>query len=198
MGSLAPRSVRAPYVVAPTWQWDGDDGSWSTFATGVGTPPQSFRILSSTSTSETWLPTPQGCDGILSGIADCGSLRGVNSFNNVSSRGFQSNSSSTWSTFGIHHLTVEHSLFGIDDNGLYGLDTIAVSSAVDGNSSSCASQTIAGITTTDYLLGSLGLGISSANFSTQSENIPSPPEDDEKSECDPKPVFWIHCWGFLL
>lgn len=173
MGWLSPRSVPAPYVVAPTWRWDGDVGSWSTFSIEVGTPPQAFRVLPSTSSSEVWIPIPQGCEGILAGVPNCGDLRGVDYFNEIASRGFQTNSSSTWSTTGIYQLTVDDPVFNTTDTALYGRDTIALDNAIGYNNSAATSQTIAGITSANYWLGSLGLGISAANFSTASENNPS-------------------------
>ena len=66
------------FSLPPTGNWDGNDGGWSTFAIRVGTPPQIFRVLPSTSDSQTYIPLPDDC--ALNG-ARCGSARGVEPFN---------------------------------------------------------------------------------------------------------------------
>ncbi|KAK5119346.1 hypothetical protein LTR85_007702 [Meristemomyces frigidus] len=167
-----------PLELSPSWSFDGDDGNWSTFAIGVGTPAQTFRVLPSTSGSETWVPLPQGCQGILANVSDCGDLRGVNDVNNAPSSGFQTNASSSWQTIGIYELSTEQALFGTGDDGLYGRDTLmldllSTSTSSANQSQNLSSQTIAGVATADFWLGSLGLGTATGNFTVQSENIPS-------------------------
>ena len=66
------------FSLAPTGNWDGNDGGWSTFAIRVGTPPQIFRILPSTSGTDVYIPLPDNCS---SNVALCGSARGVEPFN---------------------------------------------------------------------------------------------------------------------
>ncbi|KAI7154410.1 acid protease [Hortaea werneckii] len=165
-----------PLVLAPSWSFDGDDGSWSSFLIEVGNPPQPFRVLPSTSVSEVWLPLPQGCQGIMSDVSDCGDRRGVNAINGTASLGFQTNISSTWESIGIYKLETDQALFGNDNDALYGLDTVSVNlmdNSGQNSTSKIDSQTVAGFATGDFWLGSLGLGSSQANFSTENENIPS-------------------------
>lgn len=64
--------------MAPTGNWDGNDGGWSTFAIRVGTPPQYFRVLPSTSGTDTWIPLADQCS---TNPARCGAARGVEPFN---------------------------------------------------------------------------------------------------------------------
>lgn len=49
------------YTFVPDQNWDGNDGSWSTFIIQVGTPPQYFRVLPSINGRETWVPAPIDC-----------------------------------------------------------------------------------------------------------------------------------------
>ena len=167
-------TVPAPFSVSPSWSWDGDDGSWSTFSIQVGSPKQSFRVLPSTTGAETWIPIPQGCEGILANIADCGTLRGVNDFNGQPSRGFETNASSTWDLIGIYELATEQNLWGTTGNpGFYGLDTVSLQSYPSGRSADLSSQTVAGVSTANVWLGSLGLGSGDAHFDIKKESIPS-------------------------
>lgn len=107
-------AVPAPFSVSPSWSWDGDDGKWSTFEISVGTPGQSFRVLPSTTSSETWIPIPEGCEGILASFSDCGTLRGANDFQGQASRGFNTDKSSTWDLLGIYELATEQNLWASD------------------------------------------------------------------------------------
>ncbi|KAI6824834.1 acid protease [Hortaea werneckii] len=170
-------STPFPLVLAPSWSFDGDDGNWSSFLIEVGNPPQSFRVLPSTSVSEIWLPLPQGCQGIMSDVSDCGDRRGVNAINGAASPGFRTNVSSTWESIGLYKLEAEQALFGNNNDALYGLDTVSISllgmSGQISPSSKIDSQTVAGYATGDFWLGSLGLGSAQANFTTENENIPS-------------------------
>ena len=151
----------APFVLQ-TGPWGGDDGNWSTFVLSVGDPPQTFNILPSTLGSETWVPLPQGCEGILANVTDCPLLRGVHSFDGKRSLGFQTNESSTWDTIGIYELSSIRNLFGSSNNGLYGLDGVRLQTTDGGIPLN--SQIVAGVSTADVWLGSFGLGIAAAEF----------------------------------
>ncbi len=70
-----------PFVFVPDQNWDGNDGSWSTFLIHVGTPPQYFRVLPSINGQETWIPLPIDCQR---GKSWCGNARGVEPFRNPS------------------------------------------------------------------------------------------------------------------
>ena len=170
---MALSNTPAPFLVSPSWTFDGDDGLWSTFTIGVGNPLQSFRVLPSTTSSETWIPVPQACQGILINVTDCNTLRGVNDNNGTVSPGFQTNESATWDQIGIYGLTSEVNLFGGTNAGLYGLDTVTLSSTTSSKGQNVSAQIVAGISTTDFWVGSVGLGPALGNFSTKDTNIPS-------------------------
>ena len=170
---MALSTSPAPFLVSPTWAFDGDDGLWSTFSISVGTPPQSFRVLPSTASSETWIPVPQACQGILTNVTDCNDFRGINDNNGIPSQGFQTNASTTWDTVGLYGLTSEVNLFGGSNVGLYGLDTVTLSSRTGASAQNVSGQVVAGISTADFWLGSVGLGTATGNFSVKDTNIPS-------------------------
>ena len=173
MSVSSSTGLPAPFSVSPSWSWDGDDGSWSTFQISVGTPEQSFRILPSTTGAETWVPIPVGCEGILANVADCGTMRGVDNFNGKKSKGFQTDASSTWDLIGIYELTTEQNLWGPTGNpGDYGLDTVSLQNS-SGKSVNLKGQTIAGVATGNVWLGSLGMGTAPAKFDVEKKNIPS-------------------------
>lgn len=170
----AQNPVPAPVIVAPTGRWDGDDGSWSTFALEAGTPPQSFRVLPATVAEEIWLPALVGCEGILSGVSACGDLRGINSFQGAPSRGYLYNTSNTWSQIGTGIFDLSNNLFGDGDVGLYGTDDVALGVLPGAEYGPVISdQIIAGIATEDFWLGSIGLGTSPGAFAGQSGSTPS-------------------------
>ena len=73
-----PINYTQAFTVPPSGNWDGNDGAWSTFMIRVGTPPQLFRVLPSTSGTETWIPTSNNC---IAGTSWCGNARGVEPFN---------------------------------------------------------------------------------------------------------------------
>lgn len=167
-------AMPAPYSIAPSYTFGGSDGNWTTFEISVGTPPQTFRILPSTAVSETWLPIPQGCGGVLEGLPGCGDLRGVDDFNGAPSLGFQTKSSTSWHTIGIYDLATEDALFDAEgDTGLYGSDLITIPSNVAGETAKLETQVIAGVASANVWLGVMGLGARAANFSVQAENLPS-------------------------
>jgi hypothetical protein len=82
--------VPQPFSFSPSANWEGNDGTWSTFIIRVGTPPQTFRVLISTAGQETWVPlAPQAC--LPTDPANCGDLRGAQTFQNAASAGFETN-----------------------------------------------------------------------------------------------------------
>ncbi|KAL8808467.1 MAG: hypothetical protein Q9182_000017 [Xanthomendoza sp. 2 TL-2023] len=78
--TATPSRAKA-FVAIPDQNWDGNDGSWSTFIIQVGTPPQYFRVLPSINGRETYIPLPTDCQR---GKSWCGNARGVEPFKNPS------------------------------------------------------------------------------------------------------------------
>ncbi|KAL9612515.1 MAG: hypothetical protein Q9167_002900 [Letrouitia subvulpina] len=69
------------FTFPPSQNWDGNDGAWSTFLIGIGTPAQYFRILPSINGQETWVPIASNC---TQGPSWCGNARGVEPFKDPS------------------------------------------------------------------------------------------------------------------
>ena len=76
---------------------------------------------------------------------------------------FKSNESSTWSPLGPYTLNFQPDL-GVSGSADYGLDTIWIGDAI-----SAPEQIVGVLNSTDFLLGSLGLGVISSNFSSDNQ-----------------------------
>ena len=155
-----------PLVLEP-YGWAGNDGNWSTFRIEVGNPPQPFQILPSTCSNEVWIPTPPGCKVP---VANCTDSRGVLSTSGSSSRGFQSNISDTWQLINILDLGSEDHYFSGQEGGFYGLDTLSVGKDP---ATTLSNQIVAGIATSNFWLGILGLGNIPAKVTTSDGLVPS-------------------------
>ncbi|KAF1832145.1 acid protease [Decorospora gaudefroyi] len=171
---LAPRATGTPepYVVPPSKEFDGNDGSWSTFKISVGTPGQDFRVLPSTKGAVTYVIAPDGC---LEDIdpADCPQLRGIEVFNSAQNIGFQVNESTTWSTLGQYDVDLEEAL-NLTTGGLFGTDTVRLGAAADRRSSlSLDRQVVAGVADPSYYLGLIALGQAKSSFNSAGQLIDS-------------------------
>ena len=162
--------IPAPYVAKVSQQWDGSDGSWSSFYINVGTPGQNFRVLPATSSSETWVPLPDGCPS--SAPANCAQLRGVENFDSAASAGFTQNRSKTWNEIGTYTVDVEAPL-GFNVNGYYGYDNISLGMTTDTGALTLGNQVVAGIASTDFFLGMFGLNTRPVTFSSNSPSSKS-------------------------
>lgn len=111
-----------------------------------------------------------GCAGLSWTGFDCANSRGVGRVNRTQAPGFLSNESTSWQQLGIYQLPTEQALYGTENNGLYGLDTLALS---DSYNVSFYNWTIAGIATPDFWLGTLGLGSESSEFAVLEASVPS-------------------------
>ena len=119
--------------------------------------------------SEFWVPIPEGCGGILSNFANCGSSRGAEAFGGDQSQGFNYRKSNSWDLLGLYQLMGEQNLFGSTNFGLYGLDTVSVGTSAPER---LPNQTIACIATVDFWLGSLGFGNQSSRFDLRASVLP--------------------------
>ncbi|KAI4098877.1 MAG: hypothetical protein LQ345_007499 [Seirophora villosa] len=128
---------------------DGNDGPWSTFALGFGTPPQYVKVLVSTTSPKPLLVDPLGCTA--TDPPNCPNRRGNQFFKNTSS---------TWQDKGLYTLDED---LGYSGNGNFGLDSITLgypgSAAV-----TVHHQLFASIATQDFYLGSIGIAPRATNL----------------------------------
>ena len=138
----------------------GNDGPWSSFLAGAGTPAQSANVLVSTTANQPWFVVPQGC--ATSKIKTCPSDRGGL---------YDPAQSSTWQAKGNYSLHYEEGL-DYQGNGEYGFDTIRL--GIDESSApTLDNQLIAGIASDDFYIATLGIRPASTNLSSFNNPIPS-------------------------
>jgi len=166
-----------PFAVRPSGEFEGNDGAWSTFLIAVGNPIQNFRALVSTSSFSTWLPTSDGCvyEPDPSFVPDnCPSLRGIGLKNGFQSSGFD-DANGTFEYIGIHTLDLGNDLsltetFGSQYNATanLGLDTLALQNGAGSEELSPEGDVpIFGLSTWNFFLPSLGLGVGYLQSTTQ-------------------------------
>ena len=140
-------SAPAPIPVPVGTKWYGDDGNWSPVNVRVGSPAQWLSVYPNTASSETWVIGPDGCDGTSTCAQERGGL-------------FYKGQSSTWNTTGSGHYQLGFDTkLGDTGYAFYGLDNVSLSDQV-----SAPSQIVAILNSTEFWLGSLGLGIQSSRF----------------------------------
>ena len=144
-------SEPAPIVTTATTDFVGYDGLWSAISIRVGTPEQYVSVLPGTLSQETWVVGPAGCDGTTVCTTKRAGL-------------FVANESSSFRSQGLYELNFDPEL-GNTGFGYYGLDTVSLD-----DTTSVSEQIVAVVNSTDYWIGSLGLGVQDTRF-TGSENI---------------------------
>ncbi|KAF6218570.1 hypothetical protein HO133_005920 [Letharia lupina] len=148
-------AVPTPISVAPSQNWDGDDGPWSSFTIQVGTPIQDVRVFVSNEISTTWIVETEGC---AVGDDTCSNGRGLL---------FNPNSSSTWSQYGFYALGAEQNL-GSTGSARYGNDTVGLGIQGSGGPS-LPDQIVGAFSTDDFYLGFFGVNPASTNFTQQEQ-----------------------------
>lgn len=148
--------VRAedPPAVSVTFGPDflGYDGAWSAAQIRVGTPEQYLLLFPSTTSSETWVASPELCDG----TSTCASLRGGL---------FYTEDSTTWRDVGQYELGYS-ALSETTDNGYYGFDNISISDTI-----TTSNQIVALVSDIRHWNGEFGLGVQETRFSTNTDHL---------------------------
>ncbi|ORY18322.1 aspartic peptidase domain-containing protein [Clohesyomyces aquaticus] len=131
------------------------------FIVSIGTPGQNFSVLPATNGQNIWVPIADDCEHL--NTTDCGTSRGVPSFQNLRSPGFQSNLSSTWETIGLYEPGQDRNL-GFTGNWLSGFDSVAFTSQMNKSLVSIDKQPVTAYATPNFWLGQIGLSIRRMNF----------------------------------
>ncbi|QSZ32113.1 hypothetical protein DSL72_001682 [Monilinia vaccinii-corymbosi] len=156
----------SPLTVLPSGNWNGIDGSWSSFWLTVGTPDSKpVLVFISTASNQPWVISPDGCTP--SEPATCPGSRGFQ-FNSTKSTTWVPNSINPGSVFALE---VE-SYLDLAGNGTYGNDTIMLGSPGSG-SPSLSSQVLVTIITHDFWLGLFGLNPAPTSLSSTTDPAPS-------------------------
>jgi hypothetical protein len=186
MGTIHP-------LVLEAGLWAGNDGNWSTWPIQVGEPPQHFNVLPATSNGESWIPLLEACSNSPSvALTDpniCGKSRGVGEFEGTQGSGYQHNASSSWENIGTYNLPVQAGLFNDDQAGLYGTDSVSLHNST--GALYLTGQSVAGIVTKDFWLGSFGIAKRAANFSTEKTIVPSLLEELKAQNLTPSASFGL-------
>ena len=149
-----------PISFTPAQNWEGIDGSWNTFNLRVGTPAQTVRVQISTSSQQTWVVAPRGCEGL--NLSNCDNNRGDI---------FYSNESSTWESIGRYYLGLEENLDYSGDAD-YGYDVVALMGVGEGGPT-LKNTTVGTFGAEDFWFGHFGVDPKPTNFSSFNEPSPS-------------------------
>ncbi|KAF2678092.1 acid protease [Lentithecium fluviatile CBS 122367] len=159
--ALALDAAGKPLSIPPSQFWDGNDGPWSTFRVEVGNPSQQIRLLPAHDQSSTWTIISEACGA---NDSECTDSRG---------RIFERDKSSTWDQFGTYNTNpVLEERVGLKAPGLFGWDDLTLGWVGD-NMPTLKNQSIVGITSKDFWVGSLAVNPRPVNFTDYNNPIPS-------------------------
>ncbi|PNS18086.1 hypothetical protein CAC42_4045 [Sphaceloma murrayae] len=160
---LHPRAttsnLTSPVSVTPSDDWDGIDGSWSSFSIRVGTPPQYSRVFASWMSYQTWVVHPFGC------------RTGDNSCINQRGGVFNMNESTTWDEVGLYSLAMQQNL-GYGGNAYFGYDVVGLGGEGE-EGPTLQNATVGDVAINEYYLGLLGVNPKPTNWTSFSNGAPS-------------------------
>lgn len=166
--------IPTPVSLVPASGFDGNDGRWSTFMINVGDngdgrTGQNFKVLISTSSPLTQIPiTADWCT--IPDEETCAANRGVEMYQSRQYSGFQRDRTEQWRQIGIYGLPPipyfdEHPDPNL--NASYGTVTVGLG-PTSKDSHTLAEQTVAGVKTRNFFMGSFGLGVDPVDFGAES------------------------------
>ena len=149
-GLAAPQAPNVPPVRSLTQPSLGNDGPWSTFTIGIGTPPQTLNLLVATASSQTLVILQSGCPrNITNAYPQCATARGLL---------YNPTQSSSWHEQGLSAIIAQQKL-GIYRDADFGNDTLNLG----GSLGALQDQVIGGVNALEYWVGHFGVGVQSAN-----------------------------------
>ncbi|KAF4550534.1 Hypothetical protein D9617_17g048020 [Elsinoe fawcettii] len=152
-------NVSTPVAVTPSDDWDGIDGSWSSFNIRVGTPPQYSRVFASWQGYQTWVIHPEGC---APSDTSCVNRRGGV---------FNMNNSKTWEDVGLYNLAMQANL-GLGGNAYFGYDVVGLGGAGE-EGPTLENSTVGDLAVYTFYMGILGLNPKPSNWTSFSNGAPS-------------------------
>jgi hypothetical protein len=161
--------IKLPTIVAPSGEFEGNDGKWSTFTINIGDHDgsgggQNFDVLISTSSSLTMVPNQaEWCD------AECAPKRGIEIFNAKQPRGFESSSSQSWKELGQYNLPLPNWWPGEKPNATWGSDNVGLGQSSK-DSPILQEQWVVEYTVKELFMGSFGLAIEAVSAGTGSKS----------------------------
>ncbi|EMC92474.1 hypothetical protein BAUCODRAFT_78428 [Baudoinia panamericana UAMH 10762] len=154
-------TLPSPIAFAPDQNWDGIDGSWSTFTLRIGTPAQYVRTFVSFAAYQTWAVLPQGCQS-ASDYNGCMSARGGV---------YNQSASSTFENIGIYDLWIEENL-GLIGNAIFGYDAVGLGGNGE-NGPTLKNTTVGGLAVPTFYLGVFGVNPKPTNWTSFNDPAPS-------------------------
>ncbi|TKA30745.1 hypothetical protein B0A50_02465 [Salinomyces thailandicus] len=151
----------APISFTPDGNWEGIDGSWSTFTLRIGTPEQTVQTFISFNSYQTWtIISPQGCQAAADPAACAESRGGL----------FNQNASSTFQDVGLYDTSIEDNL-GYGGSAVFGYDSVGLEGQ-DKSGPTIQNTTVGALAIEDFYLGVFGLNPQPTYF--MSLDAPSP------------------------
>ena len=145
---------------------DGNDGPWSTFTIGIGSPPQAIRVLPAAAQSVVTVIMAEDCTdtGYADGFHNCSDLRGGV---------FRSNESRSWKSNGVHDVEIAQDMgLGIKRTFMFGTDTVGL--GVQPQASRMSNQTVAGMKgLTSSFTGAMGISPKAFNMTPDQAPVPT-------------------------
>lgn len=130
----------------------------------IGTPPQTLRLLPSTSSNAIWPVLTGGCPAKIS-VSNCPDLRATT---------FASNKFSTWKEIGLYELLLaEEKILGYEANASYGYDEVILPTPGILGIPRPDKQVIAAFIDDSFAMGSFSLSPQAINITNLTDPRPS-------------------------
>jgi hypothetical protein len=158
--SIEPRDpystgTPTPISFSPDQNFDGIDGSWSSFTLRIGEPqPQYVRTFASWTSYQTIAVIPAGCN-TSANYQECSDARGWI---------YDETKSKKFANIGLYGISIEENL-GYKGNAIYGYDTVGLGGAGE-EGPTLKHTVVGGMAWPDLYLGIFGLNPKPTNFTS--------------------------------
>jgi hypothetical protein len=185
----AVRNLPLALSVKTSTKFEEDDGLWSSFDLVIGDGPgggQNFRVIISTSSFDTWVTLPPGCQNLSFTPPNCAYSRGVGLYLGTQSTGYNVTDSNTAKPKGEISIVKQLQVGELDASSLFGTkygnvsgalyaDYLHMSSSTGSDASQNSSQPvpILGVKSVLYYLSTFGIGVGAHKTTVQSLQLNS-------------------------